>query len=51
MNNLDFGEELLLKIMKLSQNIWEHRVKEENIDSWLSNFSENSVKERMLCSY
>jgi hypothetical protein len=41
MNKLELREELLLKIMKLSQNIWEHRVKEEHIDKWLSNFTED----------
>ena len=41
MNKLDLREELLVKIMKLSQNIWEHRVKDENIKKWLENFDTN----------
>lgn len=39
MNRLDLREELLLKIMKLSQNIWENKVKDENINKWLTNFT------------
>jgi hypothetical protein len=41
MNKLDFMEELHLKVMKLSQNIWEQRVMEKHIDLWLHNFDEN----------
>jgi hypothetical protein len=40
MNKLDFKDDLHLKIMKLSQNIWENRVSEKNIDDWLVNFQE-----------
>jgi len=41
MNKLDLREELLLKIVLLSQNIWEHRIKEPNIEKWLQNFNED----------
>ncbi len=41
MNGLDFRDELRLKVMKLSQNIWEHRIKDKHIDDWLENFRES----------
>lgn len=38
MNKLHFKEELYLKIMNLSQNVWEGKFKQENLDAWLENF-------------
>lgn len=46
MNKLDLREELLLKIMKLSQNIWENRIKEQNVDKWLKNFNSDETIEQ-----
>ncbi|PHS53207.1 MAG: hypothetical protein COB03_12030 [Alteromonas sp.] len=39
MNQLDFKDELRLKISKLSQNVWENKVKGESLERWLENFS------------
>lgn len=41
MNGLDFRDELHLKVMKLSQNIWEHRINDKHIDDWLENFQDS----------
>lgn len=41
MNKLDFRDELWLKIIKLSETIWENKVKDENIKKWLENFQSN----------
>jgi hypothetical protein len=41
MNRLDLREELRLKIIKLSQNIWEERVKDQHVKSWLENFTDS----------
>lgn len=38
MNKLNLKDELWLKIIKLSQNVWENKVKDESIARWLSNF-------------
>jgi hypothetical protein len=41
MNEIDFKEQLEIKIMKLSQNIWENRVNGKNLSEWLTNFKQN----------
>lgn len=41
MNKLALRDELKLKISKLSENVWENKVKGENIDRWLKNFEAN----------
>lgn len=38
MNKLKLTEELELKIVKLSENIWENKVKNPEIKQWLANF-------------
>lgn len=38
MNDMDFKEMLEMKIMNLSQNLWEHRISEINLNEWLNNF-------------
>lgn len=41
MNEIDFNEQLEIKIMKLSQNIWENRVDSHVLYKWLDNFKSN----------
>jgi hypothetical protein len=41
MNEIDFKEQLEIKVMTLSQNIWENRVDGKNLSEWLGNFSQN----------
>lgn len=41
MNKLELKDELKLKISKLSENVWENKVKGENIERWLRNFQAN----------
>lgn len=38
MNELNFEDTLTVKIKKLSENIWEHKVDSVDIDKWLDNF-------------
>lgn len=46
MNELSFREELDLKIMKLSQNLWENKVDGVSLERWLGNFkSSDNYKE------
>lgn len=45
MNELNFKEELEQKIMKLSQNIWESKVNQASLKSWLENFGKSSLPE------
>lgn len=45
MNKLDLNETLNLKIMKLSQHIWENKVDAHKIESWLANFKEGDKPE------
>jgi hypothetical protein len=47
MNEIEFKEKLELKIMKLSQNIWENRVDGISLNKWLGNFTSN--KDTSLC--
>ena len=42
MNELSFRDELDQKIMKLSENIWESRVKRPTLEAWLNNFTPSS---------
>lgn len=42
MNELSFREELDLKIMKLSQNIWENKIDGLSLERWLRNFKSSS---------
>jgi hypothetical protein len=41
MNEIEFKDKLELKIMKLSQNIWENRVDGISLGKWLENFERN----------
>lgn len=38
MNELEFKEVLEMKIMKLSESIWEGRINKNNLNEWLGNF-------------
>ncbi|MEN4735974.1 hypothetical protein ABEH94_05995 [Pantoea agglomerans] len=42
MNELNLKEQLELKILKLSEAIWENKVKSPEITKWLSNFETNT---------
>lgn len=43
MNELNFREQLDIKVMKLSQNLWEHKVDGNSIKRWLGNFESSST--------
>lgn len=42
MNELNFKDELDQKIMKLSENIWENKVKRPTLQAWLDNFQSDT---------
>ncbi|MEQ5225971.1 hypothetical protein ABN220_10045 [Proteus cibi] len=42
MNEFNFKEMLDIKIMRLSQSLWEHKVSRENLLRWLGNFQSSS---------
>lgn len=45
MNELSLREQLEVKIMNLSQNIWEHKVTDKKLFDWLSNFEQAEISE------
>jgi hypothetical protein len=42
MNEFDFKEQLDIKIMKLSQHLWENKVNRSSLNLWLNNFTSSS---------
>jgi hypothetical protein len=42
MNEFNFKEKLDIKIMKLSQHLWENKVNRVSLDLWLNNFNSSS---------